>query len=113
MPRREGAARDTAGDRPLPCPKRSVHAVPGLAQHVAEDPDELVELRLLRDERRRDLDDGVAAIVGAADQAALEEPPGQEAAQERLRLLRRERLTRLLVAHELERVEVARPAHVA
>src|SRR5262245_59345077 len=85
----------------------------GLLEHLAEDRDDLVELGLLRDERRRDLDDGIAAVVGPADEPGLEEPRREEAAEERLALLLREGLARLLVFHELEGVEEARPAEVA
>ena len=44
---------------------------------------DLVELRLARDERRRDLDHRVAAVVGAADQPRVEEARREVAAQER------------------------------
>src|SRR4051812_14055766 len=37
----------------------------------------LGELLRTRDERRRELDDGVAAVVGAADQAAAEQLGGE------------------------------------
>src|SRR5687767_10437191 len=70
--------------------------LPRLAEHVAQDPRHLVELRLAGDERGRDLDHGVAAIVGAADQPAPEELAGEEAAQEGLALLVREALAGLL-----------------
>ena len=45
----------------------------GLRENVAENPYELVDLPLAGDERRRDLDDRVAAVVGPADQARVEE----------------------------------------
>src|ERR671935_157750 len=54
------------------------HPLRRLAEHVAEDGDDLVELLLLCDERRRDLDDGVAAVVRPADEPALEEPWGEK-----------------------------------
>ena len=60
---------------------------PGLGENVAENRDDLVELLLSGDERRRDLDDRVAAVVGTADQPALEELRREEAAQQRLALL--------------------------
>ena len=47
-----------------------------MAQHLLH----LVELRRSADERRRDLDDDVAAVVGAAVQAVVEQRAGQEAA---------------------------------
>ena len=43
--------------------------LPASASTSPRMPDDLVELRLLGDERRRDLDDRVAAVVGAADEA--------------------------------------------
>ena len=88
-------------------------SLPCLGQHLAERAGDLVELLLGRDQRRRDLDDRIAAVVGPADQAFLEERRREEAAQQRLALLVVERLARLLVLHELERVEEARAADVA
>ena len=84
-----------------------------LGEHVSEDSHDLVELGLVGDERRRDLDDRVAAVVGTADEPALPEPGREEAAQERLALLVGEGLAGLLVLHELERVEEPGPAQVA
>ena len=58
-------------------------------------------------------------ITGSPRSSALQIRPfsnsrgDEEAAQERLALLVGERLARLLVLHELERVEEAGPAHVA
>src|SRR5207247_3412519 len=94
-------------------PSFSVHAFPGLGEHVPEDAGDLVELRLPRDERRGDLNHGVATIVGTTDEPALEEARGEEAAEQRLALLLGEGLARLLVLDELERVEVPAPAQVA
>src|SRR5204862_6060166 len=107
--------RSRAGAWSLPPrpPPRLLDLRPGLFEHVGEDPHQLVELGLTRDERRRDLDDRIAAVVGAADQAALEQLRREEAAQQPLRLLVREGLARLLVLHELEGVEAARAAEVA
>ncbi len=48
---------------------------------------DLFELLGVGDQRRRQLDDRVAAVVGAADQAALVELAGEEAAQQVLRLI--------------------------
>src|SRR3712207_7703177 len=48
--------------------------------------------------------DGVAAVVGPRDQALLEQPPGEEAAQQLLALLGRE-ARGVAVADELERPE--------
>ena len=55
----------------------------------------------------------VAAVVGAADQPALVELAGEEAAQQLLGLLVVEAFFRLLVFDQLDRVEVAGAAHVA
>ena len=68
-----------------------------LGENVAEDADHLVELLLARDERRRDLDHRVAAVVGAADETALEQRSREKAAQEPLALVLGERLARLFV----------------
>ena len=57
--------------------------------------------------------DRVAAVVRAADQPAGEERLREESAQQHVALLGAERLARLLVLDELERLEVAGAAHVA
>ena len=54
------------------------------------------------------MQDGVAAVVRAGDQALLEQPAGEEAAQQPLALLGAEKRRVVGVAHELERPEVAR-----
>ena len=105
-----GARELAARSAPCAAPRQ---LVPGLAEHVAEDGHDLIELGRPGDQRRRDLDDGVAAVVGPADQTALEQARRQEPAQERLGLVVRERLARLLVLDELERVEEAGAAQVA
>src|SRR2546425_4075854 len=91
----------------------SADARPGLGEDVAEDRDDLVELLLSCDERRRDLDDRIAPVVRAADETALEERRREEAAEQRLALVVVEGLPRLFVFHELDRVEEARSANVA
>ena len=78
-------------------------------EHVVD----LFELLGVGDQRRRQLDHRVAAVVGAADQPALVELAGEEAAQQLLGLLVVEALLRLLVFDQLDRVEVAGAAHVA
>jgi len=50
-----------------------VRAGPGLGQDFAQDPLDLVEVLLPADERRGELDHRVAAVVGAAHQAGLEQ----------------------------------------
>src|SRR4051794_32490716 len=87
--------------------------VPRLRQDGAQDAVDLLELRGVSDQRGRELDDGVAAVVGAADQPVLVQRAGQEAAQQHLRLLVAEALLGLPVLDELDRLEVARAAHVA
>src|SRR5439155_23344966 len=88
------------------------HFLPRLREDVAEHPRDLVELRLRRDQGRRDLDHRISAIVGAADQAAFEEPGREELTQEQLALVLGEGLARFPILHELERVEEPGPANV-
>src|SRR4051812_34492556 len=88
-------------------------ALPGLGEDFTEDSNDLPEFLLPRDERRRDLHYRVAPVIGAADQSLREKLGREEAPQQRLRLLVRERLARFLVLHELERPEVARASQVA
>ena len=74
--------------RPLrPRSRRHLHALAGLLEHRAERPGDPVELLLPGHERRRDLDDRVAAVVGAAEEPLLEQPRGHEPAQELVALL--------------------------
>src|SRR3954452_15448402 len=89
------------------------HPAGGLLEDRPQDGLHLLELLGAGDERRRELDHGVAAVVGAADEAAAEELAGEEAAQHRLGLLGAEGLARLAVLDELDRVEVAGAADVA
>src|ERR1700712_5063806 len=71
-----------------------------------------VELLRPRDQRRRELHDRVATIVGATDQSRLVQAWREEAAQQVLGLLLREPRVRVGIRDELEREEVARAAHV-
>src|SRR3954449_6897021 len=89
------------------------HPAGGLLEDRPQDGLHLLELLGAGDERRRELDDRVAAVVGAADEAAAEELAGEEAAQQRLGLLGAEGLARLAILDELDRVEVAGAADVA
>src|SRR5436190_11845553 len=89
------------------------HLDPRLVQHGVEDVVDEVEVVPGRHERRRELDDRVAAVVRAADQTRLVEPSGEEPAQQVLGLRVGEGLLGLLVLHELERHEVPGAAHVA
>ena len=71
-----------------------------------------LELLGVGDQRRRQLDHRIAAVVGAADQATLVELAGEEAAQQLLRLLVVEALLGVLVLDQLDRLKVAGAAHV-
>jgi hypothetical protein len=82
---------------------------PCLGQDVAKDLLHLVELGLPADRRRSELDDRVAAVVGAAVEPGLEQRLGKEAAQESFGFLGVERLARGLVLDQLDPVEVAAP----
>ena len=85
----------------------------GLGEHAAQDLLDLVELGLADDQRRRELDHRVAAVVGPAVQAGVEQRLGEEAAQQPLGLVVVEGLLGGLVLDELDPVEVAVAAHVA
>src|SRR6266550_5562676 len=78
-------------------PLAPLHLVPRFRQHWAEHRLDLLELLGVADQRRRQLDHGVAAVVRTTDQAAPVQLAREEAAQEPLRLLAREPLLRLLV----------------
>src|SRR6185312_6420535 len=121
---RSARARPPGGDRrgaPSPRARAGIRPsrggelelAPRLLQDVTEDRGDLVELRLPRHQWRRQLDDRIAAVVGAADQPALVQARRQEAAQQPVALLLGEGLLGLLVLHELERVEEAGAAQVA
>jgi hypothetical protein len=77
-----------------------------------EDVVDLFELLGVGDQRWRQLDHRITAVVGAADQAAAVELAGEEAAQQVLGLLVVEALLGFLVLDQLDRVEVAGAAHV-
>src|SRR6188474_3148658 len=47
--------------------------LPRLGEHLAQDAIDDFELLAVRNQRRRELDDGFAAVVGAANEASLEE----------------------------------------
>src|SRR5882757_5492793 len=83
------------------------------AQHAVQDLVDGVELLLTADQRRRQLHDWVAAVVGAAVQACLEDRRRQKAAQQPLRFLVVERLLGGLVLDEFDAVEEAFAADVA
>src|SRR3954467_6513931 len=87
--------------------------VPGLRERRPQDRLDLVELLRVCDQRRRELHDGVTAVVRAADQALAVELARQEPAQQPLGLLVREGFLGLAVLDELDRVEEPRAAHVA
>src|SRR5829696_1111802 len=72
---------------------------------------QLVELLAAADQRRRQVQHRVPAVVGPRDQPLLEQPAGEEAPQELLALVGGEPRA-VVVAHELERPEEPRAAHV-
>src|SRR6188472_2802852 len=90
-----------------------VDPVPRLVQHLPKDAHHLVELLGPRDERRRELRAGLAAVVEAHVDPQLPRARKEEALDQFVALGGRESLLRLLVPHELDRVEVAVAAHVA
>src|SRR5262245_15440486 len=90
-----------------------VDALPGFVENLAQGAHHLVELVGASDERRGELRARLRAVVEARVDAELAHPRRQERLDERVALRRRERFLRLLVLHELERVEVAVAAHVA
>ncbi|KPC69595.1 hypothetical protein ADL26_18040, partial [Thermoactinomyces vulgaris] len=60
---------------------------PSLRQHRAQDALDLVERGLVGDQRRRELDDRVAAVVGPAVQAVVVQRLGEEAVEDAFGLL--------------------------
>src|SRR5690348_14755762 len=85
----------------------SLDLCPGFGKHAAEDLLDLGELLRAADQRRRQLDHRVTAVVSAADETGLIQSRRHEAAQQPLALLVCERLPGRLVAHELDAEEVA------
>src|SRR5918992_571283 len=90
-----------------------IDPVPRLVEHLAQDAHHLLELRRARHERRRELRARLTAVVEAHVHPELARPREEEAPDQVLPLGRRERLLRLFVLDELERVEVPVAAHVA
>ena len=84
-----------------------------LVEDDAQDLLDLVEVLLVADERGSELDDRVAAVVGAAVEALVVERLGEEAAQQLLGLLVVEGLLGVLVLDQLDAVEVPVAADVA
>ncbi len=80
--------------------------------HLAQDGFDGVELGLAADQRRRQLDDGIAAVVGAAVQPGLEKCRGHPAEQ-RAAFVVGEGLLGRPVLDEFDAVEEALAAHVA
>src|SRR6185312_17375683 len=87
--------------------------LPCAGEGGAEDGFNFVELGLADGQRRRELDDGVAAVVGAAVQAVGKELLRQEVLQDPLRLIRGKRLLGGLVLDQLNAVEVPGAADIA
>ena len=109
--RRRRRRRSASSGRRAGCRLRDL--LPCLGEHLAERAGDLVELLLRRDQGRRDLDDRIAAVVRPADEALLEERGERKPRRSVSHSSCEKRLARLLVLHELERVEEARPAEVA
>src|SRR5437764_1461265 len=86
---------------------------PCLGEDGAQDLLDLVEHRLVGDERRGELDDRIATVVGAAVEAVVVEGLGEEAVEDALGLLLVEGLLGGLVLHEFDAVEEAVAADVA
>src|SRR4051812_49743002 len=93
--------------------KRGSEAGPGVGEDAPEDLLDLVELALADDQRRGELDDRVAAVVGPAVQALLVERLGDVAVEDALALVLAEGLLGVAVLHQLDAVEVAGAADVA
>src|SRR3954451_21761378 len=79
---------------------------PGLLEDGPQLLLDLVEVLLVADQWRSELDDGVAAVVGATVQPRFEQLLGQEAAEQLLRLGVVERLLGRRVLDHLDAVEV-------
>src|SRR3954449_4377847 len=92
--------RSASSTRPAGCRLRDL--LPCLREHLAQRPGDLVELVLCGDERRGDLNDGVAAVICPANKAFFEETRRDEVTQEDCALLVVEAGARLLVLDELE-----------
>ena len=105
--------RSAGCDRSAGWADRGSELRPRLRQHRAQDLLDLVEGRLVGDQRRRQLDDRVAAVVGTAVQAVLEQRLGEEAVEDALGLLVGEGLLGGLVLDQLDAVEEAVAADVA
>src|SRR4051812_48418739 len=90
-----------------------VEPLPRLGQHRAQHVLDLLELLAVADQRRRELDHRIPAVVGAADQPAAEQLAGEGSAEQPLGLLVGEALLGLLIPDELDRVEEAVAANVA
>src|ERR1700756_5939915 len=83
-----------------------------LVEHGAQDGFDGVELGLTADQRRRQLDDGIASVIGATVQPGLEQgrrPP----AQQRPAFLVGEGLLGRLVLDQFDAVEIPLAADVA
>ena len=90
-----------------------LQVIPGLGEHPAQDRLDLVEYRLIAEQRRGPLDHRVAAVVGAAVQTGLEQFYRQEAAQQPLADLVVEDRLGGLVLDQFDAVEESLTADVA
>lgn len=102
-----------AGPRPTTAGRwtRS-EVVLGLDEDAAQPGGDVLELGRPDGERRRQLDDRVAAVVGATVDAGVEKRLGQEAAEQPLALVVVERLPGRLVLDQFDAVEEAGAADV-
>src|SRR3954454_20949674 len=106
-PASNSSSRSRASSRTLSIGSPSgLHLLPGLLEHRPQHGLDLGEVLGPGDQRRAELDDRVAAVVGAADQATAEQLAGEEPAQQPLGLLVAEALLGLAVLDELDRLEV-------
>src|SRR6516164_2804144 len=94
-------------------PRCRLEPLPGLGKHAPQDRLDGVELALPADQRRRQLDDGVAAVIGAAVQPGLKERGRYVAVQQPFAFLVAEGLLGCLVLDQLDAIEVPLAAHVA
>src|SRR5450755_5037162 len=94
-------------------PPEGLHPAPRLGQYLAQGGDDELDLDGTADERRRELHHRVTPVVGPADEAGVEQGPGEVAPQQPLGLLVVKGESGLLVLDQLDPVEEAGAAHVA
>src|SRR5919201_3015686 len=113
-PARRGMSTSARTSRTVSIGSRRVqHAPRGFLEDRPYHSLDLLELLGPGDQRRRELDHRVAAVVGAADEPAAEQLARHVPAQQLLALLVAEVLLRIAVLDQLDGVEVAGSADVA